>query len=30
MIATIVRDTLKALDLRYPPPKPALTGLRIE
>lgn len=30
MIATIVRDTLKALDLRYPPPKPALADLRIE
>lgn len=30
MIATVVRDTLKALDLRYPPPNPALNGLRIE
>lgn len=30
MIATIVRDTLKALDLRYPPPKTALADLRIE
>ncbi|WP_137920163.1 PPK2 family polyphosphate kinase [Hydrogenophaga sp. 2FB] len=30
MIATIVRDTLKALDLRYPPAKPELAGLRIE
>ena len=30
MIATIVRDTLKALDLRFPPEDPALMGLRIE
>lgn len=30
MIATVVRDTLKALDLRYPPPNPALNGLHIE
>ena len=30
MIATIVRDSLKALDLRYPPANPALKGLRIE
>ncbi|MBW0169100.1 MAG: PPK2 family polyphosphate kinase [Hydrogenophaga sp.] len=30
MIATVVRDTLKALDLRYPPPNPALNGLRID
>ncbi len=30
MIATIVRDTLKALELRYPPAKPELAGLRIE
>ncbi len=30
MIATIVRDTLKALDLRYPPEDPALKGLRID
>ncbi len=30
MIATIVRDTLKALDLRYPPDNPELAGLRIE
>ncbi|MCV0438418.1 MAG: polyphosphate--nucleotide phosphotransferase [Hydrogenophaga sp.] len=30
MIATIVRDTLKALDLRYPPEKPELAGLRID
>jgi len=29
MIATLVRDTLKALDLRYPPDDPALAGLRI-
>ena len=30
MIATIVRDTLKALDLRFPPEDPGLNGLRIE
>ena len=30
MIATIVRDSLQALDLRYPPANPALKGLRIE
>lgn len=30
MIATLVRDTLKALDLRYPPEDPALAGLRIQ
>ena len=30
MIATIVRDTLKALDLRFPPEDPALKGLRVE
>lgn len=30
MIATVVRDTLKALKLRYPPEDPALTGLRID
>ncbi|QHE84350.1 PPK2 family polyphosphate kinase [Hydrogenophaga sp. BPS33] len=30
MIATIVRDALKTLDLRYPPAKPELAGLRIE
>ena len=30
MIATIVRDTLKALDLRYPPEDPSLKGLRID
>jgi PPK2 family polyphosphate:nucleotide phosphotransferase len=29
MIATLVRDTLKSLDLRYPPSDPALKGLRI-
>lgn len=30
MIATIVRDTLKALDLRFPPEDPALTNVRVE
>ena len=30
MIATLVRDTLKALELRFPPEDPALQGLRIE
>jgi PPK2 family polyphosphate:nucleotide phosphotransferase len=30
MIATVVRDTLKALDLRFPPEDAALKGLRIE
>jgi PPK2 family polyphosphate:nucleotide phosphotransferase len=30
MIATVVRDTLKALKLRYPPEDPALSGLRID
>lgn len=30
MIASLVRDTLKALDLRFPPEAPALKGLRIE
>ena len=30
MIATLVRDSLRALDLRYPPANPALKGLRIE
>lgn len=30
MIATLVRDTLKRLDLCYPPDDPALDGLRIE
>lgn len=29
MIATIVRDTLKKLELRYPPGDPALTGVRV-
>ncbi len=29
MIATVLRDTLKALDLRYPPSDPALKGLKI-
>jgi PPK2 family polyphosphate:nucleotide phosphotransferase len=29
MIATLVRDTLQALDLRYPPEDPELSGLRI-
>ncbi len=30
MIAAIVRDTLQALDLRFPPEDPALKGLRVE
>jgi len=30
MVATVVRDTLKALDLRYPPDDPALKGLKIK
>ncbi|QCB48088.1 PPK2 family polyphosphate kinase [Hydrogenophaga sp. PAMC20947] len=30
MIATLVRDTLKAMDLRFPPEDPALKGMRIE
>jgi len=30
MIATLVRDKLKSLDLRYPPDEPAMAGLRIE
>jgi polyphosphate kinase 2 (PPK2 family) len=30
MIATLVRDTLKSLDLRDPPSDPALKGLRID
>lgn len=30
MIATLVRDTLQALDLRFPPEDPALKGLRVE
>lgn len=29
MVATTVRDTLKALNLRYPPPDPSLAGLRV-
>ncbi len=29
MVATLVRDTLQALDLRFPPEDPALKGLRI-
>ncbi|WP_137890860.1 PPK2 family polyphosphate kinase [Ramlibacter sp. 2FC] len=29
MIATVVHDTLRALDLRYPPSDPALAGLRV-
>lgn len=29
MIATLVRDTLKALNLRYPPEDPTLDGLRV-
>ncbi|HEX5739020.1 MAG TPA: PPK2 family polyphosphate kinase [Hydrogenophaga sp.] len=29
MIATLVRDTLKALALRYPPDDPSLAGMRI-
>jgi PPK2 family polyphosphate:nucleotide phosphotransferase len=29
MVATLVRDTLKALKLRYPPEDPSLTGLRV-
>ncbi len=29
MIATAVRDTLKKLDLRYPPAKPELKGLKV-
>ena len=29
MIATLVRDKLKSLKLRYPPPDPALKGLKI-
>ena len=29
MIATVVRDTLKALPLRYPPGDPALAGLKV-
>jgi polyphosphate kinase 2 (PPK2 family) len=30
MVAAVVRDTLKALDLRYPPDDPALKGLKIK
>jgi hypothetical protein len=30
MIATIVRDTLKALKLRFPPEDPALKNVRVE
>jgi polyphosphate kinase 2 (PPK2 family) len=30
MIGTLVRDTLKALDLRFPAQDPAQVGLRIE
>ncbi|KAF1048190.1 PPK2 family polyphosphate kinase [Xylophilus sp.] len=30
MIATLVRDTLAALNLRPPPPDPALKGVRVE
>lgn len=30
MVATVVRDTLKALDLRFPPEDLALKGLRVE
>ena len=30
MIATVVRDALQALDLRFPPEDPALKGLRVE
>ena len=29
MVATLVRDKLKSLKLRYPPPDPALKGLKI-
>ena len=29
MIATLVRDTLKALGLRFPPENPSLTGMKI-
>ena len=29
MVATLVRDTLQSLDLRFPPEDPALKGLRI-
>lgn len=30
MVATVVRDTLLALNLRYPPSDPALEGLKVE
>jgi len=30
MVATIVRDTLKRLELRFPPDDPALKNLRVE
>jgi len=30
MIATLVRDTLQSLNLRFPPEDPALKGLRVE
>jgi polyphosphate kinase 2 (PPK2 family) len=30
MIATIVRDTLRGLKLRYPPSDPAFIGLKIK
>ncbi|MGQ2979651.1 MAG: PPK2 family polyphosphate kinase [Polaromonas sp.] len=30
MVATLVRDKLKSLDLRYPPDDPALAGLKID
>lgn len=30
MVATLVRDTLKALNLRFPPEDPALKGIRVE
>lgn len=30
MVATLVRDKLKSMDLRYPPDDPALAGLKIE
>jgi polyphosphate kinase 2 (PPK2 family) len=30
MVATLVRDKLKSLDLCYPPDDPALAGLKIE
>jgi hypothetical protein len=29
MVATIVRDTLAALKLRYPPPKPGIAPGRV-